>query len=86
MGREAGHVEWNIQIKDNPTQVRDLLNHPVLSQRTENGTIQSIHSSSFAKKDGKGANFIPFFSLSLSMESGRVQMSVAQVWPKNWLR
>ena len=29
MGREAGHDEWNIQIKVNPTQVRDLLNHPV---------------------------------------------------------
>ena len=30
MAREAGHDEWNIQIKVNPTQVLDLLNHPVL--------------------------------------------------------
>ena len=30
MGREAGYDEWNIQIKVNPTQVLDLLNHPAL--------------------------------------------------------
>ena len=30
MARAAGQDEWNIQIKVNPIQVRDLLGHPVL--------------------------------------------------------
>ena len=29
MGRAAGQDEWHIQIKIDPTQVRDLLCHPV---------------------------------------------------------
>ena len=40
MGREAGH-EWNIQIKDNPTQVRDLLNHPVVGFAI-NGSVKGF--------------------------------------------
>ena len=32
MGRETGQDEWSIQIKVNPTQVRDLLGHPVVYQ------------------------------------------------------
>ena len=30
MGRASGQDEWNIEVKVNPTQVRDLLNHPVI--------------------------------------------------------
>ena len=28
MGKAGGQDDWNIQIRVNPTQVRDLLNHP----------------------------------------------------------
>ena len=32
MAKAAGQDEWSIQIKVNPTQVRDLLGHPVVYQ------------------------------------------------------